>query len=160
MIFIHQDLWYGKLVQRGKPSHTILCSFSIHVGNNQIWKGIPVWWFDRRMSACKCQFLQWGSERSMSDDFYTCTLPNYRDKVIYWNACRFRWWPWCTVGCMCASVTRVLGVWSKSRSGNILSWRLIVKYFLQSFPKFSSTGSNSAVVYFLQKNVLKYWLND
>ena len=44
MIFIHQDLWYGKLVpsshQRGKPSHTILCSFSR--GNDRIWKGIPI----------------------------------------------------------------------------------------------------------------------
>ena len=42
--FIHQDLWYGKLVpsshQRGNPSHTILCTFNI--GNNQIWKNIPI----------------------------------------------------------------------------------------------------------------------
>ena len=44
MIFIHQDLWYGKLVpnshQRCKPSHTILCTF--RRGNNRIWKGIPI----------------------------------------------------------------------------------------------------------------------
>ena len=42
--FLHQDLWYGKLVpsshQRGKPSHTILCTIS--GGNNRIWKGIPI----------------------------------------------------------------------------------------------------------------------
>ena len=44
MTFNHQDLWYAKLVpssnQRGKPSHTILCTFS--GGVNQIWKGIPI----------------------------------------------------------------------------------------------------------------------
>ena len=44
MTFIHQDLWYGKLVpcsrQKGKPGHTILCTFNR--GNNQIWKGIPI----------------------------------------------------------------------------------------------------------------------
>ena len=44
MMFIHQDLWYGKLVpsshQSGKSSHTILCTFSR--GNNQFWKSIPI----------------------------------------------------------------------------------------------------------------------
>ena len=44
MTFILQDLWYGKLVpsshQRGKPIHTIFCTFNR--GNNRIWKGIPI----------------------------------------------------------------------------------------------------------------------
>ena len=44
IIYIHQDQWYRKLVpsshQRGKPSHTILYTFS--GGNNWIWKGIQI----------------------------------------------------------------------------------------------------------------------
>ena len=44
MAFIHQDLWYGKLIpsshQRRKPNHTILCTFNR--GNDWIWKGIPI----------------------------------------------------------------------------------------------------------------------
>ena len=72
MTFIHQDLWCGKLVpsshQRGEPSHTILCTFNR--GKNRIWKGIPV----GRMGPCKCHFLHWGSEKSMSDDFYCALL--------------------------------------------------------------------------------------
>ena len=43
MTLIHKDLWYEKFVpsshHTGKPSHTILCTFSI--GNNRIRKGIP-----------------------------------------------------------------------------------------------------------------------
>ena len=42
-------------------------------------------------------------------------------------------------------------------SGNILSWRLIMLYFLQSF--FPSADSRKAVVSIWQKNVHKYWLN-
>ena len=41
-------------------------------------------------------------------------------------------------------------------SGNILLWRLIMKYFLLSFSPF--TDSRRAVVSFWQKNVHKYWL--
>ena len=40
-------------------------------------------------------------------------------------------------------------------SSNILLWRLIMKYFLWSFP---STDSRRAVVSFWRKNVHKYWL--
>ena len=77
MTFIHQDLWYGNLVasshQRGKPSHTILCTFSR--GNNRNWKGIPISeWFREEWALVKAQSLQRGSEKSMSDDFYCASL--------------------------------------------------------------------------------------
>ena len=41
-------------------------------------------------------------------------------------------------------------------SNNILSWRLIMKYFLRS--PLSSADSRRAVVWFWQKNTGKYWL--
>ena len=41
-------------------------------------------------------------------------------------------------------------------SSDILSWRLIMKYFLQHSPP--SAGSRTASVSFWQKNVHKYWL--
>ena len=40
-------------------------------------------------------------------------------------------------------------------SGNFLSWRLIMKYFLVMLP---STDSKREVVSFWQKNMHKYWL--
>ena len=40
-------------------------------------------------------------------------------------------------------------------SGSILLWRLIVKYFLRSFP---SADSRRTVASFCQKNVHNYWL--
>ena len=40
--------------------------------------------------------------------------------------------------------------------GNILSWRLIMKYFLRSF--YPSTDSRRAVVGFWQKKCAQYWL--
>ena len=41
-------------------------------------------------------------------------------------------------------------------SSNILSWRLIMKFFLWSFSP--SADSRRAVVIFWQKNMHKYWL--
>ena len=66
--FIHQDLWYGKLVPsthlKGKPSHTILCAFSR--SNHRIWKGIPISdclreeWTHVNVSSCSGGFKsQW-----------------------------------------------------------------------------------------------------
>ena len=86
MTFIHQDLWYGKLIrsshQRGKPSHTILCTFNR--GNNRIWKSIPIpdclreEWALVNVSFCSGDLKsQW---------VMISTAPNCGDKIMCLNA--------------------------------------------------------------------------
>ena len=86
MTFIHQDLWYGKLVpsshQRGKPSYSILCPFNRC--NNRIWKSIPIsdclreeWALVNASSCSRGLKSQW---------VMISTAPNWGDKIICWNA--------------------------------------------------------------------------
>ena len=86
MTFIHQDLWNGNLVpsshQRGKPSHTILYTFSR--GNNRIWKGIPISeWFREEWALVKVSSCigDLKSQWVMSS-----TVPICGELIICWNA--------------------------------------------------------------------------
>ena len=67
--------WYGKLVpgshENGKPSHTTAEPSAEEI----IESGMALdLWVEGRMSPCKCQFLQRGSEKSITDDFYSAEL--------------------------------------------------------------------------------------
>ena len=84
MTFIHHNLWYGKLVpsshQRGKPSHTMLCSFNR--GNNLEMHPI---------SDCLREELALVNVSSCSGGLKSQTamisiVPNCGYKIISWNA--------------------------------------------------------------------------
>ena len=47
---------------------------------------------------------------------------------------------------------------NRSGTGNILSWRQIMKYFVRSFSLFPSSESEKPVVSFWRNSMHKYWL--
>ena len=94
----------------------------------------------------------------ISNKYNTCTVvasPVYiGSKIVMsrWKMCRPRWLSWMRHPTGDQEVTGS----TPAEVGNILSWRLIMKYFLRSFSPFRWFKKGSCQ--FLAKECAQYWL--